>query len=153
MIANEKYRWKLLAGLVFAIGLTCVIMTKSRTSLAAVCFGVAVIKMMRSHGSQRLILGLGVGTAVAAAMVALAFFGVQATNDMDQIATMGRGEDVNTLTGRLPLWEMLLDSIQESPWIGHGYLAYWNEEQVEYLSSTLKWEIRFPSTVPSILLR
>jgi hypothetical protein len=67
--------------------------------------------------------------------------GSQATSKAGEIASMGRGEDMTTLTGRIPLWEMLLEAIADSPIVGHGYLAYWDDEQVEYLSSTLRWEI------------
>jgi O-antigen ligase len=54
---------------------------------------------------------------------------------------MGRTEDVSSLTGRLPLWEELLRSIGDRPFVGHGYLAFWEKEKIDYLSALLKWEI------------
>jgi O-antigen ligase len=41
----------------------------------------------------------------------------------------------------LPLWEELITSINKRPWLGYGYLAYWDAARVEYLSDTFKWEI------------
>ena len=54
---------------------------------------------------------------------------------------MGRSEDMTTLTGRVPLWDELLHEVGKRPLWGHGYLAFWDAEQVEYLSDLLKWEI------------
>jgi O-antigen ligase len=60
---------------------------------------------------------------------------------LSSVATMGRKDDVSSLSGRLPLWEELVDSISKRPLIGHGYLAYWDSKRVEYLSETFRWEI------------
>jgi O-antigen ligase len=60
---------------------------------------------------------------------------------LGSVATMGRKDDVSTLSGRIPLWEELVDSISKRPLIGHGYLAYWDSKRVEYLSETFRWEI------------
>jgi O-antigen ligase len=34
------------------------------------------------------------------------------------------GKDTS-LTGRVPLWEFLLDQARERPWLGYGYSAFW----------------------------
>jgi O-antigen ligase len=34
------------------------------------------------------------------------------------------GKDV-TLTGRTGLWSVVVDSIAQRPWLGHGYNAFW----------------------------
>jgi exopolysaccharide production protein ExoQ len=54
---------------------------------------------------------------------------------------MGREDDVSSMSGRLPLWEELLISVNKKPILGHGYLAFWDSEKVEYLSETFRWEI------------
>ena len=54
--------------------------------------------------------------------------------------SMGRSEDVSSLTGRLPLWEALMDDIKRRPQ-GHGYLAYWNKRQIEEFGDRFHWEI------------
>ncbi|MCS6879119.1 MAG: O-antigen ligase family protein [Geminicoccaceae bacterium] len=45
-----------------------------------------------------------------------------------------------TLTGRVPLWSMVLAHIQERPWTGWGYQAFWVVPAfAEYVLSTLGW--------------
>ncbi len=141
LISSNQFRWKFLALLIFALGLACLMLTKSRTSLAAAVLGVMAIQVLSSRGEKRLLLALGSFLAIGLGAAVLAFMGIRAASQFGSLADMGRGQDMTTLTGRLPLWEILIESIGKSPWIGHGYLAYWDEEQVEYLSRTLKWEI------------
>lgn len=42
--------------------------------------------------------------------------------------TRGSVETTTTLTGRLPLWEVLIPEIQEHPWLGVGFAAFWNPD-------------------------
>ena len=82
------------------------------------------------------------------ALLVVASLGVAGTSMMSQgssaqlgkAANMGRSND-SSLSGRLPLWEELLVSINKKPILGHGYLAYWDSKQVEYLSENFRWEI------------
>ncbi len=141
LLSSTKFRWKVVALMIFGIGIICLIMTKSRTSMVAAMIGIAVIQVLSLRGERRLVLAVGLLLVAGIGATAMAFAGMQAANDLGSMADMGRGEDMTTLTGRLPLWEILLEAISHSPWIGHGYLAYWDDEQVEYLSKTLKWEI------------
>lgn len=37
-------------------------------------------------------------------------------------------ENAATLTGRLPLWEVLWPEVWERPWLGSGFAAFWNPD-------------------------
>lgn len=126
---------------IFGIGALCLFLTKSRTSLAAMLLGLIAMHGLRLRGQKRIVLVVSALTVLAIGILVVSLLGGQAQNRLGDTAAMGRSDDLTSLTGRVPLWEELLDTIEESPIIGHGYLAYWTPEQVEYLGDLLKWEI------------
>ena len=132
------YCWALI---VFGIGLITLWLTKSRTSLAGMLVALLAIRIISLDIDRRIasvaIFGLSlVGLATLFFLEHLAPW-----NEVGEVAAMGRTADVSSLTGRLPLWEELFESIQERPYLGHGYLAYWEKRQIEYLSDLFNWEI------------
>jgi exopolysaccharide production protein ExoQ len=51
--------------------------------------------------------------------------------------TRGNVENTETLTGRIPLWEVLLSELGQHPWIGSGFAAFWSPDnlyRIEQLS-------------------
>lgn len=42
--------------------------------------------------------------------------------------TRGNAESTANLTGRIPLWGIVLSYIQDHPWLGVGFAAFWNPE-------------------------
>lgn len=51
--------------------------------------------------------------------------------------TRGNVESTETLTGRIPLWEVLISEIGQHPWLGAGFAAFWSPDnlyRIEQLS-------------------
>lgn len=138
---SDKKFSLLVALFVFSIGLICLLLTKSRTSLAAMVIGVTAFYAIRFRGMKRLILisvttcGLAIGTLL------LTVVSAQMKGALGDAAAMGRSDDVGQLTGRLPLWEELLEWVAHKPIFGYGYLSMWTAERVEHLGDMFKWEI------------
>jgi exopolysaccharide production protein ExoQ len=44
--------------------------------------------------------------------------------------TRGNVESTATLTGRIPLWEVLLSEFGHHPWIGAGFAAFWSPDNL-----------------------
>ncbi len=141
LFTKKDGRFSSKACIIFGIGTICLLMTKSRTSLVAMAFGVIAMQGIRFRGRQRLVLVTGAIGALASATLVLSLVGGQMQSRMGTAAAMGRTDDISSLTGRLPLWEELVDTIGERPIVGHGYLAFWTPEQVEYLGDLFKWEV------------
>jgi O-antigen ligase len=40
--------------------------------------------------------------------------------------TLGNVEATEKLTGRVPLWQALIDQVWQHPWLGVGFAAFWN---------------------------
>ena len=55
--------------------------------------------------------------------------------------TRGDVETTMTLTGRIPLWEMLVTEIKEHPWLGVGFAAFWNP----HILPSMEQRVGFPA--------
>jgi len=123
------------------IGIMVLLATKSRTTLAGLIFAVLATRFITFKPNNRifgvsvmLLMFVGVGMFLSVARNST-------LNSMGGAMAMGRTEDVGSLTGRLPLWEELMVSIEKRPIVGHGYLAYWEKDRIEHLKDLLGWEI------------
>jgi O-antigen ligase len=132
---------RMFALLIVAIGVGVLVLAKSRTTLGGVLVAMLVTQIVSVRGSNRIYLLTGGVFAMGAIALASLFLSQQATGQLGNAVAMGRTEDVTSLTGRLPLWQELIDSINKRPMLGYGYLAYWDANRVEYLSDIFKWEI------------
>jgi exopolysaccharide production protein ExoQ len=50
--------------------------------------------------------------------------------------TRGNVEATANLTGRVPLWQALIEQIWEHPWLGAGFASFWSPAHVSELAST-----------------
>ena len=126
---------------IFAFGMAVVLLTKSRTTLAGLLISLVISQTLIVRGANRVLL---IASLLAFASLALAgstMLSQGSTGQLGKAANLGRSDDSSTLSGRFPLWEELLISINKKPILGHGYLAYWDSKRVEYLSERLGWEI------------
>ena len=141
MFLDKLSRTNLLGVSIFVFGLIVVWYTKSRTTLAGLLFSLLATQTLVMRGSNRVLLIAGFLLAASVGLVGLSIISQSSSGSLGELATMGRKDDVLSLSGRLPLWEELLSSINKRPILGYGYLAYWDAKRVEYLSATFRWEI------------
>ncbi len=52
------------------------------------------------------------------------------------ILTRGNPEAAANLTGRVPLWQALIDQVLQHPWLGAGFAAFWSPSNVAQLGSS-----------------
>lgn len=103
------------------------LMTKSRTTLIAVFLGVLTIEWLRPRLGWRRLMRVSGMVAVCLVLVFVPGF--------DATWTRGNEEAIDTLSGRLPLWENLLQIISGHLWGGLGYGALWSPKIVQAFSS------------------
>ncbi len=113
----------------------CLLLAQSATSLgiAALVSIVAALMYLRERPNWYL-LGLFAVAWLAIALVAVAIL------SPDTLFTL-TGRDAS-LTGRVPLWDLILRKIAEQPLLGHGYAGFWNADSVsvQYLWLRSGWE-------------
>ncbi len=138
----SKLGWGNLIGIsLLSFGMLVVWYTKSRTTLAGLLFSLMVTQMLVVRGPNRVLLIAAFITLASLGLAASTMISQSSSGEFGKLATMFREDDVSSLSGRIPLWEELLNSASKKPLLGYGYLAFWTSEKVEYLSATFRWEI------------
>jgi exopolysaccharide production protein ExoQ len=127
--------------LLIAGGLAGLALSKSRTTLLALIVAAALAAVLSAKGMQRwLVMSFGVA-ALCLGGIAANFVSVSDIDQSINVASMGRRENVSSLTGRLPLWNELWKSAEKHPLVGHGYGGFWGEKNVLKYSDIFAWHI------------
>jgi exopolysaccharide production protein ExoQ len=143
IIANIVYGWKFWKlrthrvrhGLIIVFLFLVCVMSQSKTSLLASLLAVMAyptITLLRVPGLLRLWLFFifGAGAILGASILGLFW---------TEILT-GLGRDP-TLTGRVPLWSLLLTFAAKHPLLGYGYSAFWLQwnPDADYVWKVVQW--------------
>jgi exopolysaccharide production protein ExoQ len=116
-LSSRRYRWVAWTG--FGLSLALLVLSNSATALLIV-LGVAILLPFYR------VLRREVLVAVPLVLLALLLVGGVAAwllgNNETVLGLMGKDA---TLTGRTVLWSAVLDEIQDRPWTGYGYSAFW----------------------------
>ncbi len=139
--SNRGWPRLLLFGLL-AIALCFLVLTKSRTSVAAVGGVLAIVWFMKATVSQRMYGAFAAAWLGAVAAFALLLSINTAGKDLSRMALLGRQEQSSSLSGRVPIWTEVSGYILERPIMGHGYESFWTPETIDAISSRLYWGIR-----------
>jgi exopolysaccharide production protein ExoQ len=118
-----------------ALFLGCIVMAKSDTSLLSVAILPAVIAFTLIGRLSRVariwaVYLFAIAAILSAVMVVINLNAIMAFIDRDV-----------TLTGRVPLWGVLLELAAERPWTGYGYGAFWLETNptAHYIWDVIGW--------------
>lgn len=119
------------AGLVLAAVL--LLASRSANSLVVTIVGGVLFLLLSPSLNS-----LARAALVSAGIACLALFTLWTILFPEDLANL-LGRDL-TLTGRVPLWEHVLARIQERPWTGWGYQAFWTVPAfADYVLLTLAW--------------
>lgn len=135
---GRKRRFLILA----AIAIGFVLLTKSRTGLAATLVAVGSVAWSQISWNQRVLgllsaLLLGLGAVIGTSAVAPDY-------EVDKVALLGRNEeqaDPRKLTGRIPIWTRAISEFSERPILGFGYGAFWSKERLETYERLNGWAL------------
>jgi O-antigen ligase len=139
---TEKRFRSLYLGLVI-LSVAALLMTKSRTSLVSLAIPFAAYMFLVYRGSRHF-------TYVCFIFLTMATFVVLVAGDTLADAAMsgvllGRSDqDISgllSLTGRLPLWQNLLEYVAERPIQGYGYGSFFTVERLGDISARQGWAI------------
>lgn len=129
-------KWWLIA-LLWALG--TIVLSKTRGGLAAALAGVLAVQMLRSRPAVNLVVGCALLAVVVLTVATLAMGESQSQRRLGSLVSLGRGEQVTTLTGRLPLWREILRDSQSDRLLGAGYGAFFNTRRTFSLAKKLEW--------------
>jgi len=126
----------------FAIGLAFLLLTKSRTSCAALAIGLSALWMVSASGRARLLTLAAGGLVICTAALVSTLFGANIEDRFTQAVMLGREEESETLTGRIPIWTELSTHLRAKPLLGYGYESFWTAPHIEAVSDEMQWPLR-----------
>jgi len=110
-------RWIASCGLGLCLFLLLMCTSKTALTVLLVLFAAtAVFRTLRWR------LDVAVMVLIAVVLVGGSIVTVVVANWEPLLTAMGKDP---SLTGRVPMWEVLARTIGERPWLGHGYNAFW----------------------------
>lgn len=142
LLYTAKFKSRLFLICVFSLGFAMVVLTKSRTSMAGLLVCLFLMWAARNAGAGKYIAGFCVAWLVSAFLLVTMMMGVDAQAEAKEAALMGRKEQTESLTGRLPLWEELSHYVERRPLHGYGYDSFWTADHIDRVSTAMEWGIR-----------
>jgi O-antigen ligase len=133
---NRKGLWA-----VATLGFLFLLLTAARTALGTTVVAIAALWILMAARGKVIHRLVVVALAVLWISAAVAFGLVE---DVRSAVAMNRSEKdhVTTLTGRVPLWEELLNGyVHTRPLMGHGYGAFWTPNRIFEVSDSQGWAV------------
>ncbi|MFC1817598.1 O-antigen ligase family protein [Thermodesulfobacteriota bacterium] len=116
------------------------ILTRSRVALVSCIMGSVVYWFMVSTKRyQGPLLFLVIISGVCSIYFLL---GSEFTGFGEKVVMLGRGQDISTtktFTGRLPLWENLMQVVNERPFLGFGYDSFISSKNLPLITEKIGW--------------
>lgn len=131
-----------LPAILFAAAMVGLVLSKSRTCLAGCVIACGVLLLFRVSARTKALVGFAGVWALVGAGFLLALSGVDLAAEAESAMYMGRQEESEALSGRLPIWTELSNYVAERPWQGYGYAAFWTEDRIDTISQDVMWVFR-----------
>lgn len=124
-------RWILLPMAALSAGL--LLLSQSATAIVVCAFMLALLpfRKLLALGNRLLIPLIAFFSMFAVPLVVWVV-----SNSKTLLDILGRD---NSLTGRLPLWAIILEEIASQPIFGFGYGAFWNSGEADRIRDTIGW--------------
>jgi exopolysaccharide production protein ExoQ len=136
LLGQRKHRLRHAAMLVLC-GIA-LILSRSATAIVVTFLMLALLPL-------RKIINLRIGPfiymmTVSGVAITSIFFWTVGHLDMI-LQTLGRD---SSLTGRIPLWQLVTKEIGERPFQGYGFSAFWTSSEGQRVSDTVAWDVAVP---------
>lgn len=125
--------------LLMALGAAFLLLTRSRTALAAGAVATFVFWLVVMPPSRR-----GAALFAGAWLVGLVAWVASVDPDLSpfQALLLGRADsELSSFTGRTPIWAICLSFVRESPLLGQGYHGFWTDAHTIMVSEAADWTI------------
>ncbi len=110
-------RLSLFFGILVILNLACLLMSHSRTAVAALVLGITIAAITKASPTRMALLFLG----ICLAMIGMATLNADAT--FEWLARSGDALEIQSGSGRTAIWATTLDLIGQRPLFGWGYAA------------------------------
>lgn len=128
--------------LLVSAALVLLVLTKSRTSLAAALVAMGAVATLQTSLRLKVTVGLVCLWLMAAGVLLLCLAGVDPVSEFVQAALLGRSEEAESLSGRHLIWPEVWYYVQQRFWLGYGYESFWTADRIEIFFEQLGWGVR-----------
>jgi len=138
-LSKTENRWKPVFTIMTIVAFMFIVLTKSRTSLAAAFVAIGVYWALTSSKIEKLAAIAGI-TIVSC--VTLLLWQDNIGNLVSEATYFGRdASDLDTLSLRIPLWEDCVRYISYRPILGYGFDSFWTPGHVIDFSARQGWAV------------
>jgi O-antigen ligase len=136
---DRRYRLPYLSGAI--MGIVALLLTKSRTSLAAFAIAIVVYGVLVSARRRK---GPWLPTALLIfafiAMICASLAALNETGIAQRVVLLGRDvQEADSLSGRIPLWQSGVAYFYSRPLMGYGFNAFETPERITELQRANGW--------------
>ena len=142
-LAHKLPRWRAFFIAAAVFGLAFLVLTKSRTSMGSMLFALFLYLFVAYRNSKP---ALFIGCAATTIGLIILFLGQDALMPtIEKVVLLGRSDQdmggAMNLTGRLPLWQHLLEYAAHRPFHGYGYGSFFTVKHIEEITARQDWPI------------
>lgn len=138
LVIGER-RHRALRIVMFLLCCTLLVLSKSATAVVVTMAMLALLPLRKLlYLRPRYLL------ATAAVLVPVAAAGIFWAVEFSEQALLALGRD-SSLTGRVPLWQLVMKSIAERPIRGYGFTAFWTGWEGQRVSDSVNWDNAVPN--------
>ena len=138
--ADLEKRWRALFWACALLGFAFLILSKSRTSLAATV--LALVVYLAAVHSKRSVIVTACGLSIVLCFLFL-FFGDGLLPSLRNAMSLGRNDpgSVSSYDGRTEIWEDVGYYIRQRPILGYGYGGFWTPARISVISEEEHWAV------------
>lgn len=113
-------------------------LTKSRTGFATVLFSYITYWLISLDRIRRLAI---IYLFTMAFLIIVLVYGGKIIGVVKHYAFLGKPQvDIETLTGRIPLWNECMKFVAKRPIFGYGLGGFWTDKRAKEFIETMNWE-------------
>jgi O-antigen ligase len=127
---------------VLGASLVLLLLTKSRTTTAAILFSAGVVLLAQTKLKVQAMTGAAGVFAGGLFLWLLVVAGYDPLTDFRDTLLLGRAEESDTLSGRAFIWPEVLYFVNQRFWLGYGFESFWTPARIEIISDNLGWGLR-----------
>jgi exopolysaccharide production protein ExoQ len=138
LLALGERRHRVVRVAMFLLCCALLLVSKSATAVVVTLLMLALLPLRRLLylSTRKLVYVAAIVFPIAAAGV---FWAVEYSDEI--FLSLGRD---SSLTGRIPLWQLVLKEIALRPIRGYGFDAYWDSWEGHRVSDTVNWDVAVP---------
>jgi len=141
LLAQIRRSWRAAYFMAMMLAVICLVLTKSRTSLACGALALTFYWAGRTSLKQKLTIVLS-GALLTSVLLVTTLFTSDGTSQLNQMLLAGRDVDTyQNFSGRIPLWRVCMKYVGMRPGMGYGYDGFWTAGHIRDISAEEGWTV------------